>query len=254
MFSSESSAPLKSRVLDVLACATRFFVDESQSNEFQGFETSTRKCKNVNTAEDKRMKYSVCLGYLDEAERLLSQGNRKPSSISIYDVYHVLIMALRVMANEGTSEPEESQAQNAFHVLKAIMKQPSLLNQGPTYFFVHKCVCFTARLINKLNKVGLNDQSSRSIFEEAIDLYFTSRTVLNIHNSKLPATLRCNDIPRPETTAKGSDTIITLEALLMPRKRGGVEEKTSTLSDTEKEWHINDKAFLVFLSGLYLAS
>lgn len=254
IFSSESSAPLKSRVLDVLACATRFFVEESQSNEFKGSETCTRKRKNATTAEDKGMKYSISLGYLDDAKRLLSQGNRKPSSI--YNVYDVLIMALHVMANEGTSEPDESQAQNAFHVLKAIMKQPSLLNQGPTYFFVHKCICFTARLINKLNKIGLKDESSRSLFEEAIDLYLASRTILNIHNSKLPAILQCNNIPRPKSiTANGSDTIIASEALSMPRKRGSAEEKISTsLSDTEKEYQINDKAFLVFLSGLYLAS
>eukprot|EP00804_Cyclotella_cryptica_P017010 CCRYP_003264-RA/>CCRYP_003264-RA protein AED:0.07 eAED:0.07 QI:495/1/1/1/0.66/0.5/4/69/781 len=257
MFSSESSAPLRSRVLDILACATRSFVEESQfKKEIKSVETSTRKRRNVITAEDKKIKYKICLGHLNEAGRLLAIANCKSSSSSINDVHHVLVMAFRVMINEDTSEPEESQVQNAFHVLKAIIKQPSLLNLGPTNIFVHKCVIFIACIINKLHKAGLEDQSTRDLFEESIDLYHASRTILNIHNSKLPDQLRCHEIPRPKSiTAKECDTIITLDdESMMPHRMGSVKEETgASTSDTEKECHINDKAFLVFLSGLYLA-
>jgi hypothetical protein len=244
MFTMNSSASSFCRVLDILSCATRSFVDESQSNK--------------ESEVDKAVKFEKCLKYLDDAGRLLEgriieERDDKTSSY-IDGGLHLLYTALQVMTIEGTSESMESQAHNAFHVLKAVIAQPYLLNQGgATYYLAHKCLLFTGQLINKLHKEGLEDDESKALYDEAIDLYHASRVVINIHSCKLADEIRMRKFPRPELT-KETGPIIDLERVAQPRKKGHPGRKFSTSApDIEKQCHINDKAFLVFLSGLYLS-
>jgi hypothetical protein len=227
-FDSESTSSFC--LLDALAGATRSFVDESQEQEGQ---------------------FDTCLSYLNPAQIVIDEESKNSRSV-MHAGHQLLVNALRVMTSEETSE---KQAQNAFHVLKAILRQPMLLYQGgPTSLFVYRSMQFTARLINKLHKEGHRDESSNALFNEALQLYNAVRVVFNMHNDKMPREIRCPEIPIPNpTSTKKSSPLIEFVNTFKSKEMDEDEKNPGTSAHgIEKECDINDKSFLVFLSGSFL--
>lgn len=215
-FASEGGSSL--RLLDAFAHATRSYIDESN--------------------------FTSCINILD-AEIISSKDSAEPSEGLINVGHHMLAKTLHVL-----DKSEESQAPDLLSVLQAVVNQPLLLYQGGcTHLLVHKCALLTAQLINKLHE-NCEDESVKSLLEEAIDTYNAARVVINAHSVKMPSALRCSDLPRPYLTST-TGTLIEIEE----EEKSGTTNVAAKLSNSapeiEKECDINDKSFLVFLSGCF---
>ena len=203
------------RMLEGIACEIRSFVDKSQN----------RTCNNAKEATGEDHAVSSNIGYL------------------------LLAKSIHVISNEDIESKESSRG--AFYVLKAVVHQPLLLFQGgPTNFLLHKVALHTARLINKLHKDGCKE-NSKQLFDEALDLYNAVRVIFNWHNSKLPSQLR-RVLPRlilHDTKAECGDLIDSALDATDSDQTNVIKKKQL---DIERECEINDKSFLVFLSGTFL--
>ena len=259
-----STPSLKSNMMNALSVAIRSYVDEAVSQKDATSNESDNSC-----SDDKDKEVKSYMKYLDTARDVLN-GTCLSSSISLPNTsYQMLEKALHVAANvvESLDSQEESDCQtetqvqnNAFNVLKSVIQHPlSLFHGGSTHFLVYKCAIFTAHHVNKLQKESLREKSTKENFEEALDLYNSIRVILTLHNAKLPHCLRLPVLPRSKLNAsKKSSTVINLEdvaAVHESEKMSTAEKKpgdyNSASLDIEKECNINDKSFLVFLSGCF---
>lgn len=215
-FSTENDPTL--RLLDALSCATRSFVDAS-------------KVAAGSNAKDKGAKFDSCMSHLLEEITLNGHIGHK-----------MLAKALQISKNElSYDDLNDSCPEDALDVLKAVIQQPLLLYQGGcTYQLVHKCALFTAQYINKLNK-----EDSDSL-DDALDIYNASRVVLNMHTNHLPVHLKCSTIPN----LSSADTLIEIKKEPKHDMSKVVPTNSSAL-DIVKELDINDKSFLVLLSGCF---
>jgi hypothetical protein len=215
-FASEGGSSL--RLLDAFAHAIRSYIDESN--------------------------FTSCINILD-AEIVSSKDSAEPFEGSTNVGHHMLAKTLHVL-----DKSEESQAPDLLSVLQAVVNQPLLLYQGGcTHLLVHKCALLTAHLINKLHE-NCDDETVKSLLDEAIDTYNAVRVVINAHSVKMPSVLRCSDLPRPYLTST-TGTLIEIEE----EEKSGTTNVAAKLSNSapeiEKECDINDKSFLVFLSGCF---
>lgn len=214
-FTSENEASL--RLLDAISCATRSYVDVSI--EADGSDSGV-----------KATKFNSCISYL-LAEIALSGHNG----------HLMLAKALVVLQREMMPESKEQRPEDILDVLKAVIQQPLTLFQGGcTHILAHKIALIAAHYINKLHEKGSSD------LDEALDIYNAFRVVLNTHSSKLPNQLGCSPIPRPNLS---SETLIEIEDETKKAAVTSAEKKLNT--SIEKEFDINDKSFLVLLSGCF---
>lgn len=218
------AAPLKSRVLDALACAIRSSLDEAKSRQTKEEPITqssrgriiSRKRKFLSDAGEAKDKSATewavehhskelsCRNLLAEASNLLK--NEEESSLMAtyctFGGHRLLIMALGIILDPADREVENFQTQIIFYILEGIMERPMLLFQGgPTYHLINNCAIFLAHIINKLHEDVSDNEFAQAQFEVALDIYNGSRLVLEKHRSKLPNRLQCHGIPSPNVSA-----------------------------------------------------
>lgn len=212
-FASDGNSSL--RLLDALARAIRSYIDESN--------------------------FTACISILD-AELVSSKDSTLSSEGPTNSGHQMLAKILHVL-----NKSEESQAQNLLNVLEAVINQPLLLFQGGcTHFLVHKCALLAAELINKLHEESSEDESVKTLLDEALDTYNAARVIVNAHSVKLPSMLRCSHLPRPDLTST-TGSLIEIEE----EEKSDIINVNASAPDIEKECDISDKSFLVFLSGCF---
>jgi len=174
------------------------------------------------------------------------------------------------LPKQGNITREADQTQSLIEVLEVIMERPiSLFQGGPTYHIVNNCAILLAHEINDLHLDGLVDESARTKFHTAVNIYNGSRMVLMKHRSKLPQRLRCHEIPAPNIAPTAGEPVVDLRTVPLCRSRNcqdcvaaGIPAKEVALrvsnydesrrdqSELEKEFDMNDQSLLALLSRI----
>jgi len=148
--------------------------------------------------------------------------------------YHLIISAMDAFVEGGDEEEagglSDSQIQSLLFVCNTIIEHPYLLFQpGPTYHIVSNAAILLCHLLNGLH--SNRDLSGKdlgdleiALFDTVLDTFLSLRKILNIHSAKLPVSLRCHGIPRPNLS-KGipneeSGPFIDLGCTIMCNVRG----------------------------------
>ena len=214
------SAPLKSRLLDALACTIRTSLDEAKSRQTKEEPQQSsrgriisRKRKFLSDAEESKDKSATewaiehhpndlsCSKLLNSAYNLLEADQQNSSTHSTFGGHSLLILALDIMSDR---EMNNVTLQSILNVIEGIMERPILLFQGgPTYHIITNCVIYLARMINKYSNDVQDDD-----YDRALDIYNGSRLVLEKHRKKLPYRLQCHELPRASTSNTTSTEIM----------------------------------------------
>lgn len=220
---SKGTAPFKSRVNDAIACAIRSYVDEAASLKSDG----ASKGKSATALAVEGNQQLSCRRLVEEAIKILPD-NSSPTVAT----HRFLLSALAVVVNANDGEISENQLQSTMNVLSNVLDRPALLYGGPTLHIVNDCAILLGRYINKLREED-------ALFQDELDLYNSARMCMRSHNNKIPSSLRCNELPRPNLGAMKSAVLIDF---------GGCSKELSELDKSVSEFDTNSNGLLATLS------
>jgi len=224
-------APVKSRVIDGLACAIRTSLDEAKAlqtkeepQQSSRGRIISRKKKYAEDSKDKSATQWAVEHYPNE----LSNSNivhettsllqaDKEATFSLFRGHDLLTVALESIVNSDR-DVKYVPGQSILNILEGIIDRPILLYQGgPTYHIITNCAILLAHKINKLHSTVIKDHNEclKEQYDTALDIYNMARLVLEKHRSKLPLRLQCHEVPSVSATANESGLLIDLSNMTM---------------------------------------
>jgi hypothetical protein len=196
-----NEAPVPSRVLDALSCAVRTCCDTANA------------------------KFRCDMGPSVTAAAVVSHENELCSRNMVLSAHSLLKMQSEteqsggqqlVISNiaaffENPGEDEiltEGQLNTFLMVCNAVLQNPLILyHAGPTYHMVTNAAVLLAHFINSMTPTkDTLGEAELALYDEVYDTYSAIRRTLSLHRRKLPAKIRCHELPR--VTVDLSKTIL----------------------------------------------
>jgi hypothetical protein len=214
-----NEAPLPARSLDALACAVRTCCDQA-NGRFAFISREAKHVENMETIPQETIITPTTNAVLAHENELCSR-NMVLSAFTLLQQYeaatpsshknqgiHLVISAMDAFLDNGDEDETggftDAQIQSLLSVCNTTLENPFLLHHGgPTYHMVSNAAVMLCHLLNSIyamkgpDGVQGQDGIEAAMFEEVLDTFIAVRKILVIHRRKLPANLRCHEIPRP---------------------------------------------------------
>lgn len=183
-----NEAPISSRVLDALACAFRTCCDTANGKNCRS-KTPSVTATAVLCHENELCSRNMVLS----AYSLLQQDTEKS------DGQQLVVSSMDAFFENGGADYEltDGQVHTLMAVCNSVIQNPLVLyHPGPTYHMITNAAVLLAHLLNGMTEKDALDEMESTLYDEVYDTYGAIRRVLILHRRKLPAKIRCHDLPR----------------------------------------------------------
>jgi hypothetical protein len=232
-------APSPARALDALACAVRTCCDQA-NGRFAAIAKQMDPTAESQIPEHTIMTPTTTAVLANEGElcsrnmilsafALMQQNDALQQNQQSYQGQKMVIAAMDAFlenSDEGGKGPgfTDTQIQSLVSVCNTVIENPLLLyHAGPTYHMVTNAAVLLCHLLNGIQKMKETDglgMMESTLFEEVFDTVMAIRKLLNVHRRKLPVSLRCHAIPRPNMNIQAGQMLIEMGDTVLCRCRG----------------------------------
>lgn len=184
-----NEAPVSSRILDALACAFRTCCDTANGKHCES-KTPSVTATAVLCHENELCSRNMVLSAYTLLQQDTEKSNGQQLVVSSMDAF---------FENGGTdNDLTDGQVSTLLAVCNSVIQNPLVLfHPGPTYHMITNAAVLLAHLLNGMATTKESwDEMESTLYDEVYDTYGAIRRVLILHRRKLPAKIRCHDLPR----------------------------------------------------------